>query len=172
MLVESHSNYLSHLFKGSSVSILHHYGLTNLSSTLCSPLDENWFHIWHDYLANEVNIMIIMLCISMVILWAQGKGMYLHTCIVSASKVLCMLECSFVWHRIDVFQNPLLESIGGVILENLFGSWSLWPKSCHLWLLLPLLACLTNHKWNDSLKSINSYVSLYHISKSLSFFSK
>ena len=106
-----------------------------------------------------------MLCIFLVeFLWAQGKGMYLHTCIVSASKALYMLECAFVWHRIDVFQNPLLECIGCVILENLFGSWSLWPKSCHLWLLLPLIACLTNHKWNDSLKSINSYVSLYHIS--------
>ena len=96
MIVESHSNYLRRLFKGSSVSILHHCGLTNLSSTLCSPLDENRFHIWHDYLANEVNIMIIMLYISVVILWAQGKGMYLYTCIVSASKALYMLECAFV----------------------------------------------------------------------------
>ena len=86
--------------------------------------------------------------------------MHLHLCIVSASKALYMLECAYVWHRIDVFQNPLLECIGGMILENLFGSWSLWPKSCHLWLLLPLIACLTNHKWNDSLKSINPYVPL------------
>ena len=50
---------------------------------------------------------VVMPCIiSVVILWAQGKGMYLHTCIVSASKALYMLVCAFVWYRIDVLQNP------------------------------------------------------------------
>jgi hypothetical protein len=38
-----------------------------------------------------------MLCIDLVkILWAQGKGMYLHLCIVSASKALYMLEHAFM----------------------------------------------------------------------------
>ena len=55
------------------------------------------FHEWHDHLRDEVSIMIIMLCILLVEnMWAQGKGMYLHSCIVSASKALYMLECAFV----------------------------------------------------------------------------
>ena len=41
VLDKSHLNYLKHLFRGSSVSILHHCGLINLSSILCSALDEN-----------------------------------------------------------------------------------------------------------------------------------
>ena len=51
----------------------------------------------HDHLRDEVSIMIIMLCILLVeIMWAQGKGMYLHLCIISASKALYMLECALV----------------------------------------------------------------------------
>ena len=29
-----------------------------------------------------------------------------------------MLECAFVWHRIDGFQNPLLACVGGMNLKN------------------------------------------------------
>ena len=89
---------------GAHISILCLRGLMISSSILCSPLDENWFHEGHDQLRNEVSIMIIMPCIVLVeILWAQGKGMYLHLCIVSAFKAPYMLEYTFVWHRIDVF---------------------------------------------------------------------
>ena len=80
---------------------------------------KNWICIKHDYLAIKVNIKIIMPCVFLVVfLWAQGKGMFLHTCIVSASKALYMLECAFVWHRRDVFQNPQLACVGGVNLKN------------------------------------------------------
>jgi len=80
---------------------------------------KNWIYIKHDYLAIKVNIKIVMPCILLVVfLWAQGKGMFLHTCIVSASKALYMLECAFVWHRRDVFQNPQLACVGGVNLKN------------------------------------------------------
>ena len=92
---------------GAHTSILYLCGLTISFSTLYSPLDKNWFQIWHDYMRSDISIMIIMPCIVLVeILWAQRKGMLLHLCIVSASKSLYMLECAFVWHRIDVFQNP------------------------------------------------------------------
>ena len=70
--------------------------------------------------------MIIMPCIILVeILWAQGKGMYLHLCIVSASKALYMLECAFVGHRIDVFSKSLTSMCRWCQFEKLFDSLSL-----------------------------------------------
>ena len=44
--------------------------------------------------------------------------MGLHSCIVSASQALYMLECAFVWYKIDVFQNPSLSYVCGVNLKN------------------------------------------------------
>ena len=105
-----------------------------------------------------------MLCIFLVkFLWAQGKGMYLHTCIVSASKALYMLECAFVWHRRAVFQNSLLACVGGVNLKN-YSNLGLCDLalSCDNYSSPWLIDWLIN-TWHGFLKS-----TIYYVSQSLS----
>jgi hypothetical protein len=76
---------------------------------------------WHDHQRNDMSIMTIMPSINLVEILVGSRQRYvLHSWIESAYKDLCMLDCAFVWLRIEDFQKPHLACVGVVNLKDSF----------------------------------------------------